>query len=315
MDWIEVTIKTTTEGADTVAQSFYEVGVLGVVIEDPDEIRKAQLEDRTWDYIDESILANMEEKVLVKGYLNDDVFFLDKLQFIKERIQWLQSSDFGLDLGSLEIALTNVCEEDWAHNWKKYYKPIKVSDRIVIKPTWEEYTGKPDEHILELDPGMAFGTGTHETTMLCIRAIDKYTKPGMSVVDIGCGTGVLAIAALLLGADKATAIDLDSNAAKIAGENAQLNKVADKMEVIHGNLLDKIHSKYDIVVANIIADIVINLSEFIKDFMNPESVFIASGIILDRLEDVTTAIEAAGLKIIHKETMGEWAVVVSRQNA
>ena len=315
MDWIEVTIKTTTEGADTVAQSFYEVGVLGVVIEDPDEIRKAQLEDRTWDYIDDSILANMEEKVLVKGYLNDDVFFLDKLLFIKERIQWLLGKDFGLDLGSLEIALTNVCEEDWAHNWKKYYKPIKVSDRVVIKPTWEEYTEKPGEHILELDPGMAFGTGTHETTMLCIRAIDKYIKPGMSVVDIGCGTGVLAIAALLLGADKATAIDLDSNAVKIASENALLNKVADRMEVIHGNLLDKIHSKYDIVVANIIADIVINLSEFIQDFMNPEGVFISSGIILDRLEDVTTAIETAGLEIIHKETMGEWAVVVSRQNA
>ncbi|MBE3101046.1 MAG: 50S ribosomal protein L11 methyltransferase [Firmicutes bacterium] len=315
MDWIEVTIKTTTEGADTVAQSFYEVGVLGVVIEDPDEIRKAQLEDRTWDYIDDSILANMEEKVLVKGYLNDDVFFLDKLLFIKERIQWLLGKDFGLDLGSLEIALTNVCEEDWAHNWKKYYKPIKVSDRVVIKPTWEEYTEKPGEHILELDPGMAFGTGTHETTMLCIRAIDKYIKPGMSVVDIGCGTGVLAIAALLLGADKATAIDLDSNAVKIASENALLNKVADRMEAIHGNLLDKIHSKYDIVVANIIADIVINLSEFIQDFMNPEGVFISSGIILDRLEDVTTAIETAGLEIIHKETMGEWAVVVSRQNA
>ena len=315
MDWIEVTIKTTTEGADTVAQSFYEVGVLGVVIEDPDEIRKVQLEDRTWDYIDESILANMEEKVLVKGYLNDDVFFLDKLQFIKERIQWLVGKDFGLDLGSLEIALTNVCEEDWAHNWKKYYKPIKVSDRVVIKPTWEEYTKKPGEHILELDPGMAFGTGTHETTMLCIRAIDKYIKPGMSVVDIGCGTGVLAIAALLLGADKATAIDLDSNAVKIASENALLNKVADRMEAIHGNLLDKIHSKYDIVVANIIADIVMNLSEFIQDFMNPEGVFISSGIILDRLEDVTTAIETAGLEIIHKETMGEWAVVVSRQNA
>lgn len=315
MDWIEVTIKTTTEGADTVAQSFYEVGVLGVVIEDPDEIRKAQLEDRTWDYIDDSILANMEEKVLVKGYLNDDVFFLDKLLFIKERIQWLLGKDFGLDLGSLEIALTNVCEEDWAHNWKKYYKPIKVSDRVVIKPTWEEYTEKPGEHILELDPGMAFGTGTHETTMLCIRAIDKYIKPGMSVVDIGCGTGVLAIAALLLGADKATAIDIDSNAVKIASENALLNKVADRMEAIHGNLLDKIHSKYDIVVANIIADIVINLSEFIQDFMNPEGVFISSGIILDRLEDVTTAIETAGLEIIHKETMGEWAVVVSRQNA
>lgn len=315
MDWIEVAIKTTTQGADIAAHFFYEVGVQGVVIEDPDDIRLAELEARTWDYIDESVLRDMDEAVLVKGYLYEDVAVFDKLQLIRDRTKWALTQDFGLNLGTLEMILTNVREEDWANNWKKYYKPIKVSERIVIKPTWETYEPTMGECVLELDPGMAFGTGTHETTVLCIQAIDKAVHPSASLLDVGCGTGVLAIAGLLMGAKRADCVDIDSNAVRVARENAVLNHVQDKMTVYEGNLLDKIQGTYTIVVANIIADVVIQLSDFIGNYLEPAGVFIASGIILDRLEEVMTAVTKAGLTITHKQTMGEWAVVVSRKDA
>lgn len=315
MDWIEVTLRTTAEGADVAAQVFYDVGVTGVVVEDPNAIHNAQPDECSWDYIDDSILANMEEEVLVKAYLSNDASFEDKLALIREKIKWLQQHDFGLDMGLLGIELTNVKEEDWANNWKKYYKPLKVSDRIVIKPSWEQYNSRDDEIVLEMDPGMAFGTGTHETTTLCIDALDRYLKSGAKVVDIGCGTGVLAVSSLLLGAEKATAVDLDSNAVQITKENAKRNRVDHRLEVIHGNQLDQVHGQFDIAVANIIADVIIDLTKSIGSFLKPKGLFIASGIILDRLQDVIDGAEAAGLELIEKKTKGEWAVVVCRANA
>jgi ribosomal protein L11 methyltransferase len=315
MDWIEVTIKTTAEGADVAAQVFYDVGVTGVVVEDPYAIHEVQSDERSWDYVDESMLNGMEEEVLVKAYLSNDPSFEEKLARIKEKIKWLQQLDHGLDMGTLVIELTKVKEEDWANNWKKYYKPLKVSRRIVIKPSWEQYESKDDEIVLEMDPGMAFGTGTHETTTLCIDALDRYLKGGETVVDIGCGTGVLAVSALLLGAEIATAIDLDSNAVQIAKENAERNRVNHRMEVIHGNLLDQVYGQFDIAVANIIADVIIDLTKSIRRFLKPNGLFIASGIILDRLQDVLEEMEASGLELIEKKTKGEWAVVVCKANA
>ena len=167
--------------ADIVAQAFHDSGIPGV-IEDPDDIRLAQQDDRTWDYIDNSLLDDMGEEVLVKAYLSSDASFDDKLALIKERLNWLRQQELGLSLGSLHLALNNVKEEDWANNWKQYYKPVKVSRRMVIKPSWEQYIRAPDEIVLEMEPGMAFGTGTHETTALCIEALDKYVKSGDIVI-------------------------------------------------------------------------------------------------------------------------------------
>ncbi|HOB19234.1 MAG TPA: 50S ribosomal protein L11 methyltransferase [Candidatus Atribacteria bacterium] len=315
MDWIEIAIKTTHEGADIAAQVFYETGVTGVVIEDPDDLYTAQQDGLFWDYVDESVLANKDEGVLVKAYINNDAAFNDKLIYIKERIEHLKAQDLDMDLGPMELSLTNVREEDWSNNWKKYYKPVRISDRLVIKPTWEDYEPKEGEYVLNLDPGMAFGTGTHETTVLCLRLLDRHVNTGDTIADIGCGTGILSIAALLLGADRATAIDLDTNAVMVARENARLNGVEDRMQVIHGNLLDKVQGRYDIITANIIADAIISLTQHIRNYLKPGGIFISSGIILERLPEVVEKIEESGLEVIHKETMGEWAAVVGRHNA
>ncbi len=314
MDWTEISIKTSQEGADIAAQAFYEVGITGLVIEDPDELSQLSKEEFFWDYIDESMVGTSDGTVVIKAYLSSDSSLGEKLSLIKDKINWLKNRDLGVDLGSLDIELASVREEDWSNTWKKYYKPMKVSDRIVIKPSWETYNKKKGQVILTLDPGMAFGTGTHETTMLCMQAIDQYIRPDHSLIDIGCGTGVLSIGALLLGAKAATAIDLDGNAVEIARKNAQINKVLDRMTLVHGNLLDEIEGSYDIVVANIIADVIIELSQYVTNYIKAGGLFISSGIIHERLDEVIEQIESVGLILEKVEKMGEWAMVVSRYN-
>lgn len=314
MDWTEISIKTSQEGADIAAQAFYEVGITGLVIEDPDELSQLSKEEFFWDYIDESMVGTSDGTVVIKAYLSSDSSLGEKLSLIKDKINWLKNRDLGVDLGSLDIELTSVREEDWSNTWKKYYKPMKVSDRIVIKPSWETYNKKKGQVILTLDPSMAFGTGTHETTMLCMQAIDQYIRPDHSLIDIGCGTGVLSIGALLLGAKAATAIDLDGNAVEIARKNAQINKVLDRMTLVHGNLLDEIEGSYDIVVANIIADVIIELSQYVTNYIKAGGLFISSGIIHERLDEVIEQIESVGLIIEKVAKMGEWAMVVSRYN-
>lgn len=290
------------------------MGITGLVIEDPDELSQLSKEEFFWDYIDESMVGTSDGTVVIKAYLSSDSSLGEKLSLIKDKINWLKNRDLGVDLGSLDIELTSVREEDWSNTWKKYYKPMKVSDRIVIKPSWETYNKKKGQVILTLDPGMAFGTGTHETTMLCMQAIDQYIRPDHSLIDIGCGTGVLSIGALLLGAKAATAIDLDGNAVEIARKNAQINKVLDRMTLVHGNLLDEIEGSYDIVVANIIADVIIELSQYVTNYIKAGGLFISSGIIHERLDEVIEQIESVGLIIEKVAKMGEWAMVVSRYN-
>lgn len=312
MNWIEISIKTTHEGVDVMAQPLYEAGVEGVVIEDPREISAFIEENADWELVDESVLKDLNDEVTLKGYLPNDAEFHDKLQYIRERIKWLKEQDLGFDVGSGELSLASMHEEDWANSWKKYFKPVKVGQRIVVKPTWEEYRPQEGEIVLELDPGMAFGTGTHQTTILCIQELERHVFPSCRVLDVGCGTGILAIASLLLGAGHAVAVDIDPNAVRVARQNAMQNGVLSRMDVLQGNLVDRVEGKYDLVVANIIADAIIALARPVKNFLNTGGVFIASGIILDRLDDVLEAMKREGYRQIEHRTMDDWAVVVAR---
>ncbi|TCO80052.1 50S ribosomal protein L11 methyltransferase [Marinisporobacter balticus] len=310
MKWIEVKIKTTTEAVEAVANILYDAGVGGVVIEDPNDLIFKEKESGDWDYVDESIFEREYEGAIVKGYFPENGDLLDKIKLIEEHVEKIPQ--YNLDKGLGEVTTTEVYEEDWANEWKKYYKPKKIGDKVVIKPSWEPYEAAFDELVIELDPGMAFGTGTHETTMMCIQNLEKYITNEHEVFDIGCGSGILSVAAAKLGAKKVIGVDLDEVAVTASKRNVLENGVDTKVEIKHGNLMDVIIGKADIVVANIIADVIIHLSSYISDFMKKDSVFIASGIILEKIDEVVKALEKNEMEILHIDRQGEWAVIVSK---
>ncbi|AOT68531.1 50S ribosomal protein L11 methyltransferase [Geosporobacter ferrireducens] len=310
MKWIEVKIKTTTEAIEAVSNILYDVGVGGVVIEDPNDPIFKEKDAGDWDYVDESLLQNVLEGAIVKGYLPESEDLIDKIEWIRQSVEMIPQ--YNLDKGLGEVTTTEVYEEDWANAWKKYYKPKKIGGKIVVKPTWESYTPQEEEIIVELDPGMAFGTGTHETTMMCVQNLEKYVTADSLVFDIGCGSGILSIVAAKLGAKKVVGIDLDEVAVKVSKKNVEDNHVVGQVEIKRGNLLDTLHEQADIVVANIIADIIVILAEDIRKFLKRDSIFIASGIILDKIDEVTAALNKNRLEILQIETLGEWAAIVSK---
>ncbi|MGI6705268.1 MAG: 50S ribosomal protein L11 methyltransferase [Clostridia bacterium] len=314
MDWIEIIVRTTSQGADIVAAVLYEAGANGAVIEDPADIQLYQRPEGQWDYIDESLLDRMDSEVLVKGYLADDEKLHDRLQYIRNRIQYLLTADLGgIDLGSGSLEFHTVKEDDWANNWKKYYKPVHVTDHIVIKPSWENYQPKEGEKLIELDPGMAFGTGTHETTVMCIQMLEKYVKTGMKVFDVGCGTGILSIVTGKQGAKSVMAIDIDPTSVKIARENARLNDLEHVIIPIEGNLLDRISDKAHVIVANIIADVILALTPDIGRFLYDDGIFISSGIIQDRSGEVEEALKRYGFNILERQQIGEWVAFACKR--
>ena len=214
-------------------------------------------------------------------------------------------------MGEGKVEFEKMYEEDWANNWKKYYKPSKVGEKIVVKPIWEEYEVKDEELVVELDPGMAFGTGEHETTRMCIQALEKYVQKDSTVFDVGCGSGILAIAAAKLGAKLAVGVDLDPVAVESAKENVGFNNI-DNIEILHGNLIEVIDGKADIVVANIIAEIICILTEDVSRVIKPNGYFITSGIIHDRVEMVTNKLEECGFEVVKVNKDGEWNCIIAK---
>ena len=311
MNWTEVTIKTTTEAVEAISNILMEERCGGVMIEDPKDFLFQKKNELDWDYVEEEVFNKSgQDGVLIKTYIPEERNVLELIETVKARIALLPS--FGLDIGEGSVSLSNVNESDWANEWKKYYKPTKVGKKIVVKPSWEEYEKQEGDLIIELDPGMAFGTGTHETTSMCIRELENYVDETKTVFDIGCGSGILAIAAAQLGAKEVVAGDLDEVAVKVSKENCEINNVSDKVVVKHGSLFEVVASKADVIVANIIADIIKILAKDVSKFLKEDGVFISSGIILAKIDEVCEALEENGFEIVKVERLGEWSAIVSK---
>ncbi len=312
MDWMEVVVHTTTMGADVVSELLMNAGAVGTAIEDRYDVTSSKKEDGMWDMIDEDVLAKMSEDVLVKAYFKKDAHVQETMLLVSEQLAGLKRIEMGFDMGTLELDSQNVKEQDWAENWKKYYKPFRAGEHLVIKPSWESYEAQPGDLVLELDPGMAFGTGTHETTFMCMEQLEKYVTPGCKAIDVGCGSGILALAAAKLGASDVLAIDLDELAVKVAAENTQKNGLSDCVRVVHGDLLEKAEEKADVIVANIIADVICFLCGPAKKHLLPGGTFICSGIIWEREDDVQRALAAAGYTVCNRLAKGSWVCLAAK---
>ena len=307
-DWIEVTIITSSEAVEAVSAMLYNTGVEGVSILDPLDLIFRRDHTTDWDYFDESII-DTKSGVVIKGYYKKDVHFKEHLEEIKTGVNNLPS--FGLDKGIGSVNAEKVNEEDWENNWKKYYKPLKVGEKIVIKPIWEEYNKNPGEIIVQLDPGMAFGTGSHETTRMCIKALERHVNANSTVFDIGTGSGILAITAAKLGAEKTIGVDLDPVAVDSAKQNISYNDI-NNIEILYGDLMEVVKGKANIVVANIMADIIMFLTEQVKAFIINGGYFISSGIILCKKDEVINKLTKCGFTIEEINVEGEWVCIVAK---
>ena len=307
MQWQEISVTTSEIMEEAVVNLFYEIGAAGVVIEDPNLINRYVQED-IWDAYEFPKEIMESEYVVVKAYLPMD----NKLPLILEQFNGALAalSCFFQDT-YVSVQLNKLNEEDWANSWKKYYKPQKVSERIVVVPSWEEYIPEKGELVVELDPGMAFGTGNHPTTMICIKAIEKYLLSGWRAADVGTGSGIIAISAARLGAGSVCAVDVDTIAVNIAKCNVERNMVEDIVEVSQGNLLQGIDKTFNIIVANIVAGIIIEMSEDVYEKLEPAGIFIASGIIEDRQDEVIAKLTEQGFRVIEIIEDNLWRGVVA----
>ncbi len=314
MNWIEAKITTATENLDAVCDALCAIDVTEFVISDKEDFKEFLENNRKyWDYVDEALEELKTADSCVTVYLSNDEDGADTLAKIKQAVENINIKGIGLHTNEVK-------DEDWSENWKQYYKPIEVGERIVIVPEWEQ-APNTDRVKFIINPGCSFGTGSHESTRMCIEEMEKHMNQGDDILDLGCGSGILSVIGLLLGAGDATAVDIDPMAVETAYSNLELNGLS--RDVYHGydgdittdnQLLATLSAKkYDIVLANIVADVIINLSGYVKNFMKETSVFICSGIIIERKDEVRKALENAGLEIIEERVMGEWAAFSAKK--
>lgn len=304
-------IHTVNEAIEPISNILHENGASGVVIEDPLDLIKER--DTFFGEIYELNPAEYPaEGIFIKAYLAMNGSFDQTVEVIKRAIAKLPS--YGVPIGENDITLSDIDEADWANAWKKYYKPVKISDKITITPTWEEYIQQShDELIIELDPGMAFGTGTHPTTVLSIQALERYLNKADVVIDVGCGSGVLSIAAALLGAEQVYAFDLDDVAVKSTQINSGLNKLEDKITARQNDLLDQVSLQSDVIVSNILAEIIVRFVEDAWNNLKPGGLFITSGIIQSKKQNVQQELKKQGFYIMEMVEMDDWVCIIAKK--
>lgn len=322
MKWKELTVTTSEEGIEIVIARLDMLGIQQVnIVQGHDEVDALlHSAEKYWDYAEEAVL---DAQPAVQAYFSDLPENGDTERMIRESIAELSAmrEELGLDLGSLEISVRTVDEEDWANNWKAYFKPINVGERLLVCPSWEDVPEGNTRAVLKIDPGMAFGTGTHHTTRMCLEMLEKSIKQGDLVADLGCGSGILSIAAALLGAREVHGIDIDPVASRVAVENAELNGVdKDSFFVMNGDILTDpdfrrsvSNGEYDIVLANIVANVIIAFAYLLPSMMKKGGLLIASGIIEDRLDEVVAELEDCGLEILEIACGEDWRAVLARK--
>lgn len=316
MRWNKYTLTTTTEAVDLISYTLDELGIEGIEIEDKIPLTEEEKKQMFIDILPE--LGPDDGVAYVSFYIEPENDSDDTIRKVLDAVHELK--DF-VDIGEGTIVKTQTADEDWMNNWKKYWKPFQVDEKIWIKPTWETLDDVADDTlVVELDPGTSFGTGMHHTTRLCITQLKKYLKPEYELFDVGCGSGILSIIGLMLGIKSASATDVDVHAVEAAIENAKVNHIdTSKYTVKTGDIITDAAFRqemgmhqYDIVVANILADIIIPLSGVIKDNMKPGALFISSGIIDMKEEAVREALLANGFEIVEVTHSGDWVSFTAR---
>ena len=312
INWVEVDIFTTTEGIEPLTGRLLGLGISGFVIKDASDFEEF-LSDKTinWDYIDDDLMGLKNCETTVTVYLPENGQGREQLEALKGELRALKDLDTEGRFGRLELELRNVKEEDWANNWKKYFKPLPIGKRLLIKPSWE--TADPEGRVvMELDPASSFGTGQHNTTKLCLELIEEHLSQGDRVLDLGCGSGILSIGARLLGAESCTAVDIDENSVRIARENAAINGLGEEYRAFCGNVIEdrelakSLGDGYDLVCANIVADVLIGMSGIFGSFLRDGGRLIVSGIIFQRKDEVLDVIKSQGFRLTEVREEGDW---------
>ena len=319
MQWIEVTIKTTSAAIDLVCDRLTVLGFDSFIIDDQQDFERFLEENHQyWDYVDEDLEQKMQGLSQIRLYLEDSAAAPEQISTLRDDLAVLRRDYPAVDFGSLEVALANVRDEDWENNWKQYYKPLAIGEKLLVVPEWLNPENPDNRVVVLLDPGMIFGTGAHASTQMCMRELERAIQGGEQVLDLGSGSGILSITALLLGASHATGVDIDPKAEDIARQNAAINQIfADRFTALTGDvigdtaMMEKLEAHYDVVLANIVADVIIPLSRVVPEFLQEDSIFICSGILNTRLPEVLDALEKNGLQILSTEQQEDWCRVTA----
>ncbi len=305
MDWNEITVNVSVADVETASAIANMTVPYGIYIEDYSDLEQSAWDIAHIDLIDEELISKDRNIAKIHIYVPEEENVTESIAFLEERLA-LEKIEFNVEA-------VKVSDKDWNENWKKFFVPTEIGEKLAIVPSWETYDNVDGRKILSIDPGAAFGTGTHATTSLCLELLEKYVTEGSKTLDVGCGSGILAVASVLLGAREAFGVDIDSVAVKVAKENAEINKVSDMVKFEVGDLTKTVKGKYNVICANIVADAIIMLSKNIKSFFDNDAVYIVSGIIDIRADEVKNALSGYGLKIIEERKKDNWYALVLKE--